>query len=513
MAKIKYTSEERWTLIATILASSLVFIDGTALNIALPALQVDLGLSGAQLMWIVNSYALFLSALLLLGGAMGDRYGRNKIFGIGLFIFMVASLVCGISQNSIQLISARAFQGVGGALLTPGSLSIITARFSSNKVGGAIGLWSTFSALTAIIGPVLGGWLAELGLWRAIFFINIPFSIFVLWVIFNRVQESKNSEVVKLDYLGAFLATIGLAGITYGFIESSNRGFNDMIIVASLVIGGAGSIGFLLSQHYGKNPMMPLRLFKSVDFSITNTGTLFIYGALSATLFFLPLNLVQVQGYSESQVGLAILPTIVLITILSTISGRLSDKFGARLFLTFGPLITGFAFLLYGFQGLTNGPSVYWTSFFIPSALLGLGMGLTVAPLTTTVMKSVSKNNSGVASGVNNTVSRMSGVLSVALMGAMVMYYFKIHLITQAQEINVSSEIIEGLKNDAINLGATRPPENTPANLINGLNLIIKNSFIRSFNSVAYISALAAWITAIMCFILLKKHKVNLQEN
>ncbi len=508
MLKVNYSPTEKWTLIATIMASSLVFIDSTALNVAMPALQADMGLTGSQLLWVVNAYSLFLSALLLIGGAMGDQYGRNRIFGIGLVVFMIASLFCGISTNSNQLIAARVFQGIGGALLVPGSLSIITARFSSDKAGGAIGLWSTFSALTAIIGPVLGGWLAGLGFWRVIFFINIPFSLFVLWVIFNRVPESKNSEAKKLDFGGAILAILGLSGITYGFIESSNKGFGDILIIASLVIGGLSSIGFILSQHFGKHPMMPLRLFALPNFSITNIATLFIYGALGATLFFLPLNLIQVQGYTEIQTGFSMLPIIILITLLSAVSGRLSDKIGARLFLSIGPLITGFGFFLFGFQGLTEGTSAYWGTFFIPFVLIGIGMGLTIAPLTTTVMLSVSKNNSGIASGVNNTVSRMSSVLSVALLGAMVLYYFKQNIIAQSYDLGLPNEIIEALNAEAINLGGTKPPINTPADMLGKVELLIKNSFIRSFNNVAFISASSTWLSAILCFFFLKNKKV-----
>jgi EmrB/QacA subfamily drug resistance transporter len=507
LKKVKYTSSEKWTLFATIMASSLVFIDGTALNIAMPALQHDMGLSGPQLLWVVNAYSLFLSALLLFGGAMGDQYGRNRIFGIGLFLFMLASFFCGISTNSNQLIAARVFQGVGGALLIPGSLSILTARFPPAKTGGAIGLWSTFSALTAVIGPLLGGWLAGIGLWRVIFFINIPFSLVALWAIFYRVAESKNSEVVKLDYVGAFLATLGLAGITYGFIESANKGFGDTVIVISLVTGGLSSIGFILSQHFGKHPMMPLKLFAKTDFSITNIATLFIYGALGATLFFLPLNLVQVQGYSEVQTGLSMLPVIILITLLSAVSGRMSDRVGTKLFLSFGPLITGFGFFLFGFQGVSEGPSEFFGTFFIPLVLLGLGMGLTVAPLTTTVMLSVSKNNSGVASGVNNAVSRMSGVLSIALLGTMVLFYFKQHLLGQLYDLEMPVEFIETLNKEAVNLGSTLPPANTPPEMIEKVEMIIKTSFVKSFNRVTLISAVAAWTSAVLCFVFLKSRK------
>ncbi len=509
MAKVKYSTSEKWTLLATILASSLVFIDSTALNIAMPALQHDLGLSGPQLLWVVNAYSLFLSALLLFGGAMGDLYGRNRIFGIGLFLFMIASIFCGISTNSIQLITARVFQGIGGALLIPGSLSILTAQFPSNKIGGAIGLWSTFSALTAVIGPLLGGWLAGIGLWRVIFFINIPFSVLVLWVIYFRVSESKNSEVAKLDFTGAFFATLGLAGITYGFIESANKGFGDTSIVISLIVGGLSSIGFILSQHFGKYPMMPLKLFSITDFSITNIATLFIYGGLGATMFFLPLNLVQVQGYSEVQTGLSMLPVIILIVLLSSVSGRVSDRIGARLFLSIGPLITGVGFFLFGHQGLTEGPAAFWGTFFIPTILLGIGMGLTVAPLTTTVMLSVSKNNSGIASGVNNTVSRMSSVLSIALLGAMVLYFFRQYLFQQMHDLEMPVELIETLNNAAINLGSTKPPVNTPPEMIEQVDLLIKTSFVKSFNRITLISAVAAWLSAVLCFLFIKNKKSN----
>ncbi|MCJ7715151.1 MAG: MFS transporter, partial [Anaerolineales bacterium] len=265
--KSGFTSIQKWTLLATILASSLVFMDSTALNVALPALQEDLGITGTELLWIINGYALFLSALLLLGGSLGDLYGRNKVFLTGLGIFSMSSLICGISQSPLQLILARAFQGIGGALLIPGSLSILSSQFGVANRGRAIGLWSTFSALTAVLGPVLGGWLAGQGLWRIIFFLNVPLSVVVFITTVARIPESRNPEAQKLDVWGAILVTAGLAGITYGFIESPKQGFGNIIIVSSLFIGGISLIGFMVIQRYSNHPMMPLKLFKSRTFS------------------------------------------------------------------------------------------------------------------------------------------------------------------------------------------------------------------------------------------------------
>ena len=292
--KSGFTSIQKWTLLATILASSMVFIDSTALNVALPALQEDLGITGTELLWIINGYALFLSALLLVGGSLGDLYGRKKVFLTGLGIFSISSLICGISQSPLQLILARAVQGIGGALLTPGSLSILSSQFGVEKRGSAIGLWSTFSALTAVLGPILGGWLAGLGLWRVIFFINVPLSVVVFITMLTRVPESRNHEAQRLDVWGAILVTIGLAGITYGFIESPKQGFGSIKIMSSIIIGGISLIGFMVVQRYSKHPMMPLKLFNSRTFSGANLLTLFVYAALGGAMFFLPLNLIQI---------------------------------------------------------------------------------------------------------------------------------------------------------------------------------------------------------------------------
>ena len=422
--KSTFTSVQKWTLLSTILASSLVFIDSTALNVALPALQEDLGITGTQLLWVINGYALFLSALLLVGGSLGDIYGRNKIFLIGLGIFSISSLICGISASPTQLIVARGFQGIGGALLTPGSLSILSSQFGPENRGRAIGLWSAFSAITAVFGPVLGGWLAELGLWRMIFFLNIPLSIFVFISMITKVPESKNPNAKKLDVFGALLVTLGLGGLTYGFIESPKQGMGDVKIIISLVIGGISLIGFVISQRLSKHPMMPLNLFRSLTFSGGNLLTLFVYAALGGAMFFLPLNLIQIQGYSEVYAGMAMLPVIILIAGFSSVIGKFVDRRGVRLPLIIGPLITSAGFFLFSIYGITSGPSEYWSSFFFSFLLLGTGMGITVAPLTTAVMGAVSDDNAGIASGINNTVARAAGVLAIALLGALVLFSF-----------------------------------------------------------------------------------------
>src|SRR6266540_499832 len=298
-----------WVLIATILASSMAFIDGSALNVALPALQADLHATGAQLLWIVNAYLLMLAALILVGGSLGDRLGRKKVFMAGIGLFMLASLACGLAPTVELLIGARVIQGIGGALMIPGSLAIIGASFGAEQRGRAIGTWSAATTLVTIAGPVLGGFLAGAGLWRGVFLINLPLGIAALLVLYFKVSESRDETVDRaIDYLGAILVALGLAGLTYGFISAPTRGFDDIQSAGALVVGVGALAAFVVVESRTPHPMLPLRLFRSRTFSGTNLLTLFLYGALSVGIFFLSLNLVQVQGYSQSLAGLAFTP-------------------------------------------------------------------------------------------------------------------------------------------------------------------------------------------------------------
>ncbi len=503
--KSGFTSIQKWTLLSTILASSLVFIDSTALNVALPALQEELGITGTELLWVINGYALFLSSLLLVGGSLGDLYGRNKVFLTGLGIFSISSLMCGISQSPNQLITARAFQGIGGALLTPGSLSILSSQFGAGNRGQAIGLWSTFSALTAVFGPILGGWLAGLGLWRVIFLINLPLSIIVFVTMISKVPESRNPDAKKMDLWGAVLVTLGLAGITYGFIESSKQGFGNLIIISSLIIGGSAMIAFIIVQSYSEHPMMPLKLFKSSTFSGGNLLTLFVYAALGGAMFFLPLNLIQIQGYSELYAGLAMLPIIILIAGISPLIGKFADRKGVRTPLIIGPIITSAGFYAFSTYGITPGPSAYWNTFFLSFLLLGIGMGITVAPLTTAVMGAISEDMAGIASGINNTVARAAGVLAIALMGALVLFSFKNSI---EKEINVM-DISNGLKKEIMVESSKFAAAGVPDGLSNENNEIVEtlfnNSFIGAFNKAVYVASILCLLGGLMAFILIKR--------
>ncbi len=502
--KSGFTPIQKWTLLSTILASSLVFIDSTALNVALPALQKDLGITGTELLWVINGYALFLSALLLVGGSLGDLFGRNKVFLIGLGVFSISSLICGFSQTPVQLIVARVFQGIGGALLTPGSLSILSSQFGAEHRGKAIGLWSTFSALTAIFGPVLGGWLAGLGLWRVIFFINFPLSILVFITMMTKVPESKNPDAMKLDIWGAVLVTLGLAGITFGFIEAPKHGFGNPQIIFSLCMGGFALIGFIIVQSHSTHPMMPLNLFKSSTFSGGNLLTLFVYAALGGAMFFLPLNLIQIQGYSELKAGLAMLPIIISIAGISPLAGKFADRKGVRLPLIIGPLITSTGFYLFSTYGITPGPGAYWNTFFLSFLLLGIGMGITVAPLTTAVMGAISEDNSGIASGINNTVARAAGVLAIALLGAMALLYFKKSVETEISVMDIPS----GMKNEIMLESSKFAAAEVPVDLSEANKVIVQrhlnNSFIGAFNRVVYIASLLCLLGSVMAFIFIK---------
>ena len=495
-------AQGRWILAATILGSSMSFIDGTVVNVALPALQANLNATAIDVQWVVESYALFLAALLLLGGSLGDHFGRKRIYAIGVTLFALASMWCGLAPNVGQLIVARAVQGIGGALLVPGSLAIISASFSEDERGQAIGTWSGSTAITTALGPVMGGWLIEHVSWRAVFFLNLPLAIVVLLLVFRFVPESRDEEETgKLDLMGAVLATVSLGAIVYGLIESSRLGFQSPIVITALSSSLIFLVAFVIVEARRRHPMMPLTLFRARNFAGANLITLFLYAALAGTLFFLPLNLIQVQGYSATAAGAASLPFILIMFLLSRWSGGLLKRYGSRLPLVIGPTIAGIGFALFVRPGVGGS---YWTTVFPAVVVLGLGMAISVAPLTTTVMNSVKESHAGIASGVNNAVSRTAGLLAIAVLGLIMLQTFNRCLDQRLSQLAVPVEIREAVNSQRIKLAAAEIPSAAEP-MRAAIKQAIDECFVCGFRRVMLVGCGLALASSLMAWLIIRR--------
>jgi EmrB/QacA subfamily drug resistance transporter len=403
----------RWALLATVLGSAVVMLDGTVVNVALPAIGRDLGAGVDGLQWTISGYLVTLAALILLGGSLGDRFGRRRVFVIGVSWFAAASLLCGLAPNLQLLIAARVLQGVGGALLTPGSLAILQASFHPDDRAQAIGAWSGLGGIASAVGPFLGGWLIEAVSWRLIFLLNLPLALAVVVVAMRHVPETSDSDSAgQLDWAGAVLAVLGLSGTTFALIEAPTAGLGSPAILLAAVVGAVCLVGFVIVEARGRQPMLPLSLFASRQFTGANLVTLAVYGAFGGVFFLLVVQLQQVLGYSPLQAGVASLPITVLLLLFSSRAGKLAQRIGPRIPLSLGPLIAAAGIAL---MARIDAGGAYVLDVLPALIVFGAGIALTVAPLTATVMGAVESRHAGLASAVNNAVARAAGLVAVAL--------------------------------------------------------------------------------------------------
>jgi len=500
----------KWVMVSTILASSMAFIDGTALNVVLPALQKGLNATAADLFWLLNAYLLILASLILIGGSLGDKIGRKKIYMWGILIFIVGSAACGFAPDVNYLIGFRILQGAGGALMIPGSLSLISSSIDEKERGKAIGTWSAFTTVVTMGGPILGGALADAGLWRYIFFINIPIGIISLVILWRKVNEIRSKDSDRsIDFPGAAAIALSLASLTFGFLRAPKLGFGNWQVAVSLAAGALLLVLFIRIEAKSKHPMMPLALFSYATFSGVNLLTFFLYAGLGAGMLFLSLDMVQAQGYTQLQSGLTFLPFTVLMISIARFAGAWADKFGPRLFLIFGPSAAGAGLLILSFVKQTHGAADYWTTFFPGIIVFGLGMSFTVAPLTATVMGSVSDNFSGAASGINNAMTRISNVFANAIFGALAVLFFSGALQEKVQAVHLDPKQKQEVISQSANLGDAKIPHSLPANKKQLIQKAYRESFISAYGNIMRLSAGLAFFGALMTVIFIRNKAVK----
>jgi len=486
-----------WVLIAAILGSAMAIIDSTAVNVALPVMQRDLSASAAGLQWIVESYSLFLSALILVGGAFGDRFGRRAIFLLGAALFTLSSLACALAPTLAFLIAARSLQGIGAALLMPGSLSLITIAFSGEARGRAIGTWSGFTAIMAAIGPVLGGWLAQAISWRAVFLINIPLGIIVLIVTMMCVAESRDDAAPRaIDVVGALLITVGLGALVYGLIALQNA-HGDAQALAIAIAGAILIAGFIYyERRVSHDPMLQADLFESRPFAGANLYTFLLYAALSGSLYFVPFDLINVQGYEPVAAGAALLPFIIIMFIASRWSGGLVVRIGAKKPLVIGALLAAAGFLLYAVPGIGGS---YWVTFFPATLVLGFGGAFFVAPLTTTAMNAVPAEQAGIASGINNAVARTAGLIAIAGLGLALASTFDKRLGAEVTKLNLTRAAIAQVDRERGNLLSGESIDlRLPASQMARVTEAVRTSYVAGFRETMIVAAMLAVCAAII---------------
>jgi EmrB/QacA subfamily drug resistance transporter len=492
-----------WVLAATILGSSLAFIDGTVVNVALPAIQAELAVSVAVAQWVVNAYSLLLGALILVGGAIGDRFGRRRIFMLGIVLFTAASMACGLAPNAGILIASRALQGVGGAMLVPEGLAIISAAFPEAERGKAIGTWAGFSALTAALGPVLGGTLVDALSWRAVFFINLPLAIIALVIARRHVPESHGGDAdAAIDWQGGVLASLGLLGIAFGASVSSSARWSDAVVYGPMLGGIVVLAFFVWWEARANSPIVPLALFGARAFSGTNAMTLLLYGGLGGALFFLPYDLIRLQGYSTAGAGASFLPFTLIMGGLSRWSGALVGRVGARLPLIIGPIVTALGLALFALPGIGGS---YWLTFFPAMVVLGIGMTISVAPLTTVVMGAVDQRHAGAASGINNAVAEIAGMLAIALFGALAVGVFGKALAASLDALQLAPVLRGAVEAQIPKLAEAAVPPGIDAALRQPLATAFALSFLRAFRIVLLTAAGLALASAVCAALTIPK--------
>jgi EmrB/QacA subfamily drug resistance transporter len=476
-----------WVLVATILGSCMSYIDSTVVYIALPVIQRELNATVVQTQWIVEAYVLFQAALILVGGSLGDRLGRRRIFSIGIVVFAFASALCGFATSANFLILARILQALGGAMLGPSSLAIISAYFQNKERGRAIGLWSGISATMVALGPLIGALIIQHASWRWLFFINIPIAVITLIVLYSYVPESRDEDSAgKLDWRGAALATLGLGSFVFGLIESANYGFFSPIVIGSMIFGITTFTLFIYSQSRRDAPLLPLYLFKSSTFSGANILTLLLYGALNTLIFFLPFNFIQIQGYDLIQAGIGFLPFPLIVAAFSGWAGSLVTRYGPKWPLVIGPLIIAVGFILFSFAGLQAN---FWVTFFPAVIVLAIGMTAVIAPLNTTVMSAAPLRLSGTASGINTAVNSTSNVLAVAIMGVVALSMFTNSINRQLDAIPLPAQAVEDIETEQVKLANAQAPNSVPAAQRDEVDHVFDQAFVDAFRVLMYVCA------------------------